>query len=83
MVFLTSFYIKRFVPIFSFQYKTILYDLAPDGEKGRAVITKYLDVVFPKHKHKIKDKDISPRTVKLTNQGQGYQLMGLCRVKEV
>ena len=66
-----------------FQYKTVLYDLAPDEEKGRAVITKYLDVVFPKHKHKIKDKDISPRTVKLTNQGQGYQLMGLCRVKEV
>lgn len=66
-----------------FQYKTIIYDLAPNGEKGRAVITKYLDVVFPKHKHKIKDKDISPRTVKLTNQGQGYQLMGLCRVKEV
>lgn len=66
-----------------FQYKTIIYDLAPDEEKGRAVITKYLDVVFPKHKHKIKDKDISPRTVKLTNQGQGHQLMGLCRLKEV
>ena len=66
-----------------FQYKTIIYDLAPNEEKGRAVITKYLDVVFPKHKHKIKDKDISPRTVKLTNQGQGHQLMGLCRLKEV
>ena len=66
-----------------FQYKTIMYDLAPNEEKGRAVITKYLDVVFPEHKHKIKDKDISPRTVKLTNQGQGHQLMGLCRLKEV
>ena len=68
-----------------FQYKTIIYDLAPNEEKGRAVIAKYLDNIFhkPSHKHQLKDKIISPRTVKLTDQGRGYQLMGLCRVKEV
>lgn len=68
-----------------FQYKTVIYDLAPNEEKGRAVIAKHLDNVFhkPSHKHKFKDRIISPRTVKLTDQGKGYQLMGLCRVKEV
>ena len=68
-----------------FQYKTVIHDLAPNEEKGRAVIAKYLDNIFhkPSHKHQFKDKIISPRTVKLTDQGRGYQLMGLCRVKEV
>ena len=70
-----------------FQYKTVIYDLAPDEEIGRAAVAKYLDLVFTnkdsKPQHKSKDKDISPRTVKLTAQGREYQLMGLCRVKEV
>ena len=69
-----------------FLSKTLVYAIAPETKKSvaRKLIASYLDRVFkkPGHNHWEEDKLLSPRAIKLTQEGQYSQVMGLCKVFE-
>lgn len=60
--------------------KTLLYALAPNEEAGREIVKKALP--FPKHKHELLDKIISPRTLKTCKIRGAQYVMGLGCIKE-
>lgn len=60
--------------------KTLVASLAPSPEKAHAFIVDYLDREFKAHHHKELDKEISPRTLKLTRDRNASHIMGLCEV---
>lgn len=75
--------------------KTVFYTLALTESKqaGTKLLAKYFDKMFqlkdkrthrrkPAHNHVIKDKIISPRTLKLVPATTGNQLIGLCKIRE-
>lgn len=75
--------------------KTVFYTLALTESKqaGTNLLAKYFDKMFqlkdrrtnrrkPAHNHVIKDKIISPRTLKLVPATAGQQLIGLCKIRE-
>lgn len=75
-----------------FLTKSILYALAPSRREGVRIAAKYLDLAFRRsgrgrdesaHKHVMYDRDISPRTIKLTRVGMEKSIMGLCYIHEV
>ena len=70
-----------------FLTKTIIYDIAPDFESARYSMSCYLDKSFttknkftreriPAHNHKLEDKIISPRTLKLAKEQEDYLCVG-------
>lgn len=62
-----------------FLSKTIIYSLAPNRDKGVNLVADLLSGQF-KNRDDC-DKDISPRTLKLTKQAGKFQIMGLCRLE--
>lgn len=67
-----------------FLTKTIVYSVL---DKGNAIsaIKQYLDLAFkskgrPAHKHVERDKKISPRTLKLAQDGSDYVNLGWCNI---
>lgn len=66
-----------------FLQKSIWYSLFPDENEANIKLRQLLDCFFRKHEHKLHDKQISPRTLKLAATGSQRQIMGLCRMEEV
>lgn len=66
-----------------FLSKTLIAMLAPDGEKAKDVIKVLLQNSFKNHEHKIKDKKISPRTLKCTRYDGKLFIMGAAEVRKV
>lgn len=62
-----------------FLTKSLLLALAPNKDAAKETIASILNSIFGKHI----DKEISPRTLKLTKERQQLQLMGLCQLQEV
>ena len=64
--------------------KTVYYQLAPDKTAAQNLLKKYFDFSNRnKHNHQEYDKEITPRTLKLTRTGSGTSLMGLVKINEV
>lgn len=54
------------------------------ANKRTDMIRSLLGIITPpKHNHKIKDKYISPRTLKMSEVDGDYRLMGMCQLKEL
>lgn len=66
-----------------FLSKTLLALLAPDAQAAKEAIKILLDKSFKGHKHFMRDKIISPRTLKCTNYNGKIILMGLAEVRRV
>lgn len=66
-----------------FLSKTLIAMLAPNGEKAKDVIKVLLQNSFKDHKHIIKDKKISPRTLKCTRYDGKLFIMGAAEVRKV
>lgn len=66
-----------------FLSKTLLALLAPDAETAKKRISELLDKSFRQHKHILRDKIISPRTLKCTTCRGEVVLMGLAEVRKV
>ena len=63
-----------------FLSKTLLAMLAPDDRAAKNTIKAVLDKSFKMHKHLLRDKIISPRTLKCTTYHGELVLMGLAEV---
>nr|WP_293838542.1 type III-A CRISPR-associated RAMP protein Csm5 [uncultured Phascolarctobacterium sp.] len=66
-----------------FLSKTLLALLAPDAKAAKETIRVLLDKSFRQHKHILRDKIISPRTLKCTTCRGEVVLMGLAEVRKV
>ena len=66
-----------------FLSKTILALLAPDAKAAKETIKIVLDKSFNAHKHFMRDKVISPRTLKCTSYNGQIMLMGLAEVRRI
>lgn len=66
-----------------FLSKTLLALLAPDAQTAKETIRVLLDKSFRQHKHILRDKIISPRTLKCTTCRGEVVLMGLAEVRKV
>lgn len=66
-----------------FLSKTLLALLAPTPVEAKDTIKILLDKSFRSHKHILRDKVISPRTLKVTSYQGRYLLMGLGRVSKL
>lgn len=66
-----------------FLSKTLLALLAPDAQVAKETIKVLLDKSFRQHKHILRDKIISPRTLKCTTCRGEVVLMGLAEVRKV
>lgn len=66
-----------------FLSKTLLAMLAPDKDMAKTTIRVLLDKSFKTHKHLLRDKIISPRTLKCTNYNGKLMLMGVAEVRKV
>lgn len=66
-----------------FLSKTLLALLAPDAQTAKETIKALLDKSFRQHKHILRDKIISPRTLKCTTCRGDVVLMGLAEVRKV
>ena len=66
-----------------FLSKTLLAMLAPDADQAKNTIKVLLDKSFKQHKHILRDKIISPRTLKCTTYNGQTVLMGLAEVRKV
>lgn len=66
-----------------FLSKTLLALLAPDAQAAKETIKVLLDKSFREHKHILRDKIISPRTLKCTTCRGEVVLMGLAEVRKV
>lgn len=66
-----------------FLSKTILALLAPDAKAAKDAIKILLDKSFKGHKHFMRDKVISPRTLKCTKYNGKLLLMGLAEVRHL
>lgn len=65
-----------------FLSKTLLALLAPNDEAAKNTIKAVLDKSFKMHKHLLRDKIISPRTLKCTTYKGELVLMGLVEVSK-
>lgn len=65
-----------------FLTKTLDYPMFDDFASGKQFVQQVLQANFFRHKHLQLDRTLSPRTLKLTNNGAGYSLMGLCQIRE-
>ncbi len=66
-----------------FLSKTLLALLAPDVQAAKETIRVLLDKSFRDHEHVLRDKIISPRTLKCTTCRGEVVLMGLAEVRKV
>ena len=66
-----------------FLSKTLLALLAPDAQAAKETIRVLLDKSFREHEHVLRDKIISPRTLKCTTCRGELVLMGLAEVRKV
>lgn len=66
-----------------FLTKTLDYPIFDDFPSGKRFVQQVLQANFKNHKHDNLDRQLSPRTLKLVNNGAGYSLMGLCQICEV
>ena len=66
-----------------FLSKTLLALLAPDAQAAKETIRALLDKSFREHEHVLRDKIISPRTLKCTTCRGELVLMGLAEVRKV
>ena len=66
-----------------FLSKTLLALLAPDAQAAKETIRALLDKSFREHEHVLRDKIISPRTLKCTTCRGEVVLMGLAEVRKV
>ena len=66
-----------------FLSKTLLALLAPDAQAAKDTIRVLLDKSFRDHEHVLRDKIISPRTLKCTTCRGELVLMGLAEVRKV
>ena len=66
-----------------FLSKTLLAMLAPDKDTAKNTIKVLLDKSFKTHKHLLRDKVITPRTLKCTNYNGKLMLMGVAEVRKV
>lgn len=66
-----------------FLSKTLLALLAPDAQVAKETIRVLLDKSFREHEHVLRDKIISPRTLKCTTCRGELVLMGLAEVRKV
>lgn len=66
-----------------FLSKTLLALLAPDAQAAKETIRALLDKSFREHEHVLRDKIISPRTLKCTTCRGEIVLMGLAEVRKV
>ena len=66
-----------------FLSKTLLALLAPDAQAAKDTIRVLLDKSFREHEHVLRDKIISPRTLKCTTCRGELVLMGLAEVRKV
>ncbi len=64
-----------------FHTKTLIRTLAPTEDEARKTIMEWMKTTFRQHKHE-KDKNISPRTLKITRYRGQAELMGLCAITE-
>jgi hypothetical protein len=67
-----------------FLSKTIIHALAPSSGEASAVIKDFLGSLreFEKHEHRVKDKLISPRTIKLADYSGLHLALGWCHIGE-
>jgi CRISPR-associated protein Csm5 len=67
-----------------FLTKTVFYTIFDDKKEALELVRKYLDIAFKSiHKHIQKDKEISPRTLKLAKDRGDYINIGWCNIQEV
>jgi CRISPR-associated protein Csm5 len=66
-----------------FLTKTIIYSIFDDKDIAVKVVRKYLEVSFKAHYHAKRDTSISPRTLKLAQDGNEYINLGWCNISEV
>lgn len=65
-----------------FLSKTLLAALAPNQEQAREAISQLLHEQFKKHSH-LRDKHISPRTLKITEMGGKEMLQGIVHMHKL
>lgn len=77
-----------------FLTKTLIYSLAPSHEEAKKIAADYFDKAFtfwnsvrhyrePAHWHEACDKEIAPRTLKLTRSQTAKSLLGLVQFREL
>ena len=61
--------------------KSLWFSLFADDAEAMRALRGFLDRSFRQHRHRVLDKDISPRTIKLAVSGRRQQMMGLCKLE--
>ena len=64
-----------------FLQKSLWFSLFADDGEAMRELKGFLDQSFRQHRHRVLDKDISPRTIKLAVSGRRQQMMGLCKLE--
>lgn len=65
-----------------FQSKTVVAALFEEPEERLQVTRKILAYQFKNHKHEY-DQGVSPKTLKIVDTGNIYQLMGICALRQI
>ena len=65
-----------------FLTKTVIHAIAHSKEEADDIIRQILDKFFKEHKHCIKDKEISPRTLKLAKSNNINLITGWCNIQQ-
>ena len=63
--------------------KSLWFSLFADEAEAMKALRGFLDQSFWQHSHRVLDKAISPRTIKLAVSGRQKQLMGLCSLEVI
>ena len=66
-----------------FLQKSLWFSLFMDDAEAMEALKCFMDSSFRQHRHRVLDKDISPRTIKLAVSGRRQQMMGLCRLEVI
>ena len=66
-----------------FLQKSLWFSLFADEAEAMKALRGFLDQSFRQHSHRVLDKAISPRTIKLAVSGRQKQLMGLCSLEVI
>ena len=66
-----------------FLQKSLWFSLFADEAEAMKELRGFLDQSFRQHSHRVLDKAISPRTIKLVGSGRRKQMMGLCKLEVI
>ena len=66
-----------------FLQKSLWFSLFADEAEAMRALRGFLDQSFWMHRHRERDKAISPRTIKLAVSGRQKQMMGLCKLEVI